>query len=81
MVKPAGPYLDVIAELRRRTLLPVAAYQVSGEYAQLHAAAERGWLDLERCRDESLLAIKRAGADWILTYFAKDVARALAGSR
>jgi porphobilinogen synthase len=62
-------------------LLPVAAYQVSGEYAQLHAAAERGWLDLERCRDESLLAIKRAGADWILTYFAKDVARALAGSR
>ncbi len=78
MVKPAGPYLDIIVELRRRTLLPVAAYQVSGEYAQLHAAAERGWLDLERCRDESLLAIKRAGADWILTYFAKDVARALA---
>lgn len=81
MVKPAGPYLDVIAELRRRTLLPVAAYQVSGEYAQLHAAAERGWLDLERCRDESLLAIKRAGADWILTYFAKEVARSLVGGR
>lgn len=78
MVKPAGMYLDILAELRRRTLLPLAAYQVSGEYAQLHAAAERGWLDLERTRDESLLAIKRAGADWILTYFAKDVARALA---
>ncbi len=77
MVKPAGPYLDIIAELRRHTLLPLAAYQVSGEYAQIHAAAERGWLDLERCRDESLLAIKRAGADWILTYFAKDVAAAL----
>jgi porphobilinogen synthase len=77
MVKPAGPYLDIIAELRRRTLLPLAAYQVSGEYAQIHAAAERGWLDLVRCRDESLLAIKRAGADWILTYFAKDVAAAL----
>lgn len=77
MVKPAGPYLDVLSDLRQRTRLPLAAYQVSGEYAQLHAAAERGWLDLERCRDESLLAIKRAGADWILTYFAKAVARAL----
>jgi porphobilinogen synthase len=77
MVKPAGPYLDILVQLRQRTLLPLAAYQVSGEYAQLHAAAERGWLDLERCRDESLLAIKRAGADWILTYFAKDLAIAL----
>ncbi len=77
MVKPAGLYLDILAELRRRTLLPLAAYQVSGEYAQLHAAAERGWLDLARTRDESLLAIKRAGADWILTYFAKDAARGL----
>ena len=56
---------------------PVAAYQVSGEYAQLHAAAKLGWLDLDRCRRESLLAIKRAGADMILTYFAKDVAKAL----
>ncbi len=80
MVKPAGPYLDILAQLRQRTLLPLAAYQVSGEYAQLHAAAARGWLELEPCRDESLLAIKRAGADWILTYFAKDVARALQGS-
>ena len=76
MVKPAGPYLDIIRDLRENTHLPVAAYQVSGEYAQIHAAAEKGWLDLERCRDESLLAIKRAGADMILTYFAKDVARA-----
>ena len=79
MVKPAGPYLDIIREVREETDLPLAAYQVSGEYAQIMAAAERGWLDLERCRDESLLAIRRAGADMILTYFAKDVARSLAG--
>ena len=72
MVKPAGPYLDVIRMARESTTLPVAAYQVSGEYAQIHAAADKGWLDLVRCRDESLLAIKRAGADLILTYFAKD---------
>ena len=76
MVKPAGPYLDIIRELRNATRLPVAAYQVSGEYSQIHAAARLGWLDLERCREESLLAIKRAGADMILTYFAGDVARA-----
>jgi len=74
MVKPAGPYLDIIRDVRDNTLLPVAAYQVSGEYCQIHAAAEKGWLDFERCRDESLLAIKRAGADMILTYFAKEVA-------
>jgi len=79
MVKPAGPYLDIIREVRNNTRLPVAAYQVSGEYAQIHAAAQLGWLDLVRCRDESLLAIKRAGADMILTYFAKDVAKALKG--
>lgn len=72
MVKPAGPYLDIIRQTREATALPVAAYQVSGEYAQIHAAAEMGWLDLQRCRDESLLAIKRAGADLILTYFAKS---------
>ncbi len=77
MVKPAGPYLDIIREVRDATHLPVAAYQVSGEYAQLHAAAERGWLDLERCRDESLMAIRRAGADLILTYFAEAVAPTL----
>lgn len=79
MVKPAGPYLDIIRELREASSLPLAAYQVSGEYAQLHAAAEKGWLDLAKTRDESLLAIKRAGADLILTYFAKDVAKALKG--
>jgi porphobilinogen synthase len=79
MVKPAGLYLDIIREVRNNTRLPVAAYQISGEYAQIHAAAQLGWLDLARCRDESLLAIKRAGADMILTYFAKDVAKALKG--
>ncbi len=77
MVKPAGPYLDIIRDVRNNTRLPVAAYQVSGEYAQIQAAAQLGWLDLERCRDESLLAIKRAGADMILTYFAETVARSL----
>ena len=70
MVKPAGPYLDVIAKVRARTLLPVAAYQVSGEYAQIVAAAKNGWLDLESAYRESLVAIKRAGADMIFTYFA-----------
>jgi len=78
MVKPAGLYLDIIREVRNSTRVPVAAYQISGEYAQIQAAAQLGWLDLVRCRDESLLAIKRAGADMILTYFAKDVAKALA---
>jgi porphobilinogen synthase len=75
MVKPALPYLDVLAEVRRAFDLPVAAYQVSGEYAMLQAAAANGWLDLERCALEALTGIKRAGADLILTYFAKDVAR------
>lgn len=79
MIKPAGPYLDIIRELRDATRLPLAAYQVSGEYAQLQAAAERGWLDLPRTRDESLLGIRRAGADIILTYFALDYAEAFAG--
>jgi porphobilinogen synthase len=79
MVKPAGLYLDVLHALRQRTSLPLAAYQVSGEYAQIHAASERGWLDLDRARDESLLAIKRAGADIILTYFAKSMAQRLQG--
>lgn len=79
MVKPAGPYLDIIRELRDSTDLPVAAYQVSGEYAMLQAAARAGWLDLKACRDESLLAIKRAGADLIFTYFAAEVAAELNG--
>lgn len=77
MVKPAGMYLDIIREVRDATRRPVAAYQISGEYAQIHAAARLGWLDLARCRHESVLAIKRAGADMILTYFAKDLATEL----
>ncbi len=81
MVKPAGAYLDVIRRVKDVTGMPVAAYQVSGEYAMLHAAAERGWLDLERAMLESLVAIRRAGADIILTYFAITAARALAASR
>ena len=75
MIKPAGHYLDIIREVREETDLPLAAYQVSGEYAQILAAAEKGWLDLEKCRDESLLAIRRAGADMILSYFAKGYCR------
>jgi porphobilinogen synthase len=77
MVKPALPYLDVLARARAEFDLPLAAYHVSGEYAMIHAAAARGWLDGERAMDEALVAIKRAGADWILTYAAKDVARRL----
>ena len=77
MVKPAGLYLDIIRDVREATKKPVAAYQISGEYAQIQAAARLGWLDLARCRHESLLAIKRAGADMILTYFARDVAAEL----
>jgi porphobilinogen synthase len=75
MVKPALPYLDILSALRDLYPLPLAAYQVSGEYAMLHAAAANGWLDLRRCALESLTAIKRAGADVILTYFAKDAAK------
>jgi porphobilinogen synthase len=75
IVKPGLPYLDILAELRQTYPLPLAAYQVSGEFAMLHAAAERGWLDLRRCALESLIAFKRAGADLILTYFAPAVAR------
>jgi porphobilinogen synthase len=77
MVKPALPYLDVIRRVRTEFDHPVAAYNVSGEYAMLHAAAEKGWLDLEAVARESLLSIKRAGADLIVTYFAEDVARRL----
>ena len=74
MVKPALPYLDVVRRVKERFGYPVAAYQVSGEYAMVKAAAARGWLDEARVVDESLVAIKRAGADIIITYFAKDVA-------
>jgi porphobilinogen synthase len=77
MVKPALPYLDVIAAVRAQTLLPIAAYQVSGEYSMIKAAGNSGWLDESRAMQESLLAIKRAGADLILTYFAKEAARLL----
>jgi porphobilinogen synthase len=73
MVKPALPYLDVLAAVRREFDRPVAAYNVSGEYAMVHAAADKGWLSLEEVAHESLLSIKRAGADLILTYFAEDV--------
>lgn len=75
MVKPAGPYLDVIARLRDETTLPIAAYQVSGEYLMIKSACAGGWLDEKAVVMESLLGIKRAGADMILTYFAKDLAR------
>jgi len=75
MVKPAGPYLDVISLVREVTALPVAAYQVSGEYAMLKAASGHGWLDERRVALESLVAIRRAGADVILTYYARQAAR------
>jgi porphobilinogen synthase len=77
MVKPAMPYLDVIAEARRRFDLPIAAYQVSGEYSMLKAAIRNGWLEGDRVMMESLTSIRRAGAQLILTYFAKDAARLL----
>lgn len=77
MVKPALPYLDVIASLRAAADLPVAAYQVSGEYAMIAAAGERGWLDADAAMKESLLSIRRAGADMILTYAAKRIAATL----
>lgn len=77
MVKPALPYLDVLAAARQRVLVPLAAYQVSGEYSMIKAASRAGWLDETHAILESLLAIKRAGADLILTYFAKDAAKLL----
>ncbi|HEV2495895.1 MAG TPA: porphobilinogen synthase [Terriglobia bacterium] len=75
MVKPALPYLDIIALARREFSVPIAAYQVSGEFSLIEAAARNGWVDRERTIMESLISIRRAGADIILTYFAKDVAR------
>jgi porphobilinogen synthase len=77
MVKPALPYLDVIYRVRQSTDLPLAAYNVSGEFAMLKAAAQRGWLDEERAMLEGLMSIKRAGADIIITYFAQEVVRLL----
>lgn len=77
MVKPAGPYLDIVRTLADSVDLPIAAYQVSGEYLMIKSAAKDGWIDEEKVAFESLLGIKRAGADMILTYFAKDVAARL----
>jgi porphobilinogen synthase len=78
MVKPAGAYLDIISAVRARYDLPLAAYQVSGEYAMLKAAAQNGWIDERRAVLESLIAIKRAGADLIISYYAKEAARWIA---
>ena len=80
MVKPAGPYLDVIFRVKETFGMPTAAYQVSGEYALIKAAADKGWVDEERVMLESLVAIKRAGADLIVTYYAKEAARVLGGA-
>ncbi|GGZ53440.1 delta-aminolevulinic acid dehydratase [Streptomyces inusitatus] len=77
MVKPAGPYLDILAKIADSVDVPVAAYQISGEYAMVEAAAERGWIDRDKAILESLMGIKRAGADMILTYWATEVARSL----
>jgi len=77
LMKPAMPYLDVVRAARERYDLPMGAYQVSGEYSMLHAAFQRGWLEPERTMMESLLSIRRAGADFIVTYFAKDAAKVL----
>jgi porphobilinogen synthase len=77
MVKPAGAYLDVVRLVRERFDLPLAAYQVSGEYAMIKAAAERGWIDERRVMLETLTGIRRAGADIVITYYARDAARAL----
>jgi porphobilinogen synthase len=77
MVKPGMPYLDVVRRVKDTFAVPTFAYQVSGEYAMLKAAAQNGWLDHDAVMMESLLAFKRAGADGILTYFARDAARSL----
>jgi porphobilinogen synthase len=75
MVKPALSYLDIIREVKNQVHIPVAAYQVSGEYAMIKAAAKMGWLDENKAMIETLMSIKRAGADLIATYFAKDFIR------
>jgi porphobilinogen synthase len=81
MVKPALAYLDIIRLLKDNSSLPIAAYNVSGEYSMIKAAAQKGWLDGERVMRETLLSIKRAGADVILTYFAKEFARIIASNK
>jgi porphobilinogen synthase len=77
MVKPGMPYLDIVRRVKETFAVPTFAYQVSGEYAMLMAACQNGWLDQEHVVPEALLAFKRAGADGVLTYFARDVARAI----
>jgi porphobilinogen synthase len=77
MVKPALPYLDILSRARARFTLPLAAYQVSGEYSMIKAAGEKGYMDADAVMLETLLAIKRAGADLIITYFAKELAKQL----
>jgi porphobilinogen synthase len=77
IVKPALPYLDIVQRVREATFLPVAAYNVSGEYSMIKAAAERGWVDEGRVMMETLLSIKRAGADLVITYFACEAAQVL----
>ena len=77
MVKPGMPYLDICARVKREFGVPTYAYQVSGEYAMIRGAADRGWIDGDRAMEESLLAFKRAGCDGILTYFAPEIARRL----
>jgi porphobilinogen synthase len=81
MVKPAGPYLDIVTRVKAETGYPLAAYQVSGEYAMIRAAAERGWIDGDRAMMESLIGIRRAGADMIVTYFATEAAKRLRSER
>jgi porphobilinogen synthase len=80
MVKPGMPYLDILRRVRERFAVPTFAYQVSGEYSMIVAAAERGWIDRERAMMESLLGFKRAGANGVLTYFALEAARLLRGA-
>ena len=81
MVKPGLPYLDVVRAVRESVNVPVVAYQVSGEYSMMHAAADRGWLDLDRAMAETTIALRRAGADIVITYFAKAIASSLARER
>ena len=81
MVKPGLPYLDVIRAVRESVNVPVAAYQVSGEFSMMHAAAERGWLDLDRAMVETTIALRRAGADVVITYFAEQIAASFAGEK
>ena len=80
MVKPGLPYLDIVRRVKEEFRMPTFAYQVSGEYAMVKAAAANGWLDHDAVMMESLLAFRRAGADGVLTYFARDVARLLKGA-